>query len=108
MPAEVAFRFEGGGAALAGRSDGLAVVVIGDIAGGEESGCFGRCSAGSLNDVAVFVLVDEIAKKRAVWNMANGDKHTGDWEFRFFSADEVLQSHRAHFAFFVGEVFADG
>ena len=40
--------------------------------------------------------------------MADGDEHTGNGEFGFFSADEILQSHRAHFAFIIGEVFADG
>ena len=108
MSAEVAFRFEGGGAALAGGGNGLAVVVVGDIARGEQARGLGGGAAGGLDDVTVFVLVDQVAEKRAVGDMADGDKHAGDGEFRFFSANEVLQSHRAHFAFFVGEVFADG
>ena len=108
MPAEVAFRFEGGGAALAGGGDGLAVVVIGDIARGEEPRGLGGSSAWGLDDVTVFVFIDQITEKRAVGDMADGHEHAGDGEFRFFTIDEILQSHRAHFAFFVGEVFADG
>ena len=108
MPTEVAFRFEGGGAALAGGGDGLAVVVVGDIARSEEARGLGGSSAWGLDDVTVFVLVDEVAEDGTVGNMADSDKHAGDGEFRFFSADEILQSHRTHFAFFVGEVFAYG
>ncbi len=108
MPAEVAFRFEGGGAALTGGGDGLAVVVVGDIARSEEARGLGGGAARGLDDVTVFVLVDQVAEKRAVGDMSDSDENAGDGEFRFFSADKVLQSHRAHFAFFVGEVFADG
>ena len=78
MPAEVAFRFEGGGAALAGGGDGLAVVVVGNIARGEEARGLGGGAAGGLDDVTVFVLVDEVAEEGAVGDMADGDEHAGD------------------------------
>ena len=108
MPTEVALRFECGGAALTGGGDGLAVVVVGDIAGGEEPRGLGGGAAWGLDDVTVFVFIDEVAEEGAVGDMANGDEHAGNGEFGFFSADEVLQNHRAHLAFFVGEVFAYG
>ena len=108
MPAEVAFRFECGGAALAGGGDGLAVVVVGDVAGGEEAGGFGGGAAGLLEDVAVFVLVDEVAEEGAVRDVADGDEDAGDFEFAFGAIEEVFEGDGAHFSGVVGEVFADG
>ena len=81
MPAEVAFRFEGGGAALAGGGDGLAVVVVGNVTRGEEARGLGGSPAGGLDDVTVFVLVDEVAEEGAVGDMADGHEHAGDGEF---------------------------
>ena len=56
---EVALGFKGGGAALSRSGDGLTIKVVGHIARGEKSWCFGRGATGSLQDVAIFIEIDE-------------------------------------------------
>ena len=102
--AKVAFGFDGGFAAFAGGGDGLAVIVVHDVAGGEETGGFGG-GAGALGlDVAVLAAIDEVACKFAVRDVADGDEGSADVEFAFFAGFAVLDFDAGELVVFAGEI----
>ena len=74
---EVAFGFESGGAAGAAAVTGLAIGVVGDIAGGKDALDVGGGAAVALEDVAVVIEIDDAIEKLGVGDVANGHKNTG-------------------------------
>ncbi len=107
LVAEVAFRIEGGSAALSGGRDGLAVSAVGDIASGEDAGQVGF-RAFTLEKVAVGVHVEFADKGFGVGGVSDRDEHAFEVELRGFSGDEVFDFDCGHFAFGVGDVFFNG
>ena len=61
-----------------------------------------------MQDVAVFVGIDEVTEKLAVGHMPDGNEDAFQFQLVLFTGDEVFQHYRAHFTFFIGEVFRDG
>jgi len=103
---EVFLGVEGGGAALAGGGDGLAVDVVGDVAGGEYAGdvCKGAAVA---DEVAAIVHLELAAEGGGVRGVADGDEDALDLELAVLAGLDVFQLHGADFAVVVGEVFGD-
>ena len=60
MSHDIAFRFDGCGTTHAGRRDGLAIVGVGYIAGGEKSGSLGCHEPGSPHDVSEKIKGEKI------------------------------------------------
>src|SRR5690606_4851465 len=90
-----------GHAAETGRGDGLAVDVVGDVAGGEHArhaGLRGHARGTGLDaHVAVLhvQLADEDVRVRLV---ADGDEHGAELDVAGFAALHVAHAHALHFA----------
>ena len=105
---QIALGVQSGRAARSCRGYRLSIDVVGDVAGGEETGDVGGGAAIGVVEVAVFVEFDKAAlEKLGVGDVADGDEDAGDFEFLFFAGDGVLEADGAHFAFVVGAVFGD-
>ena len=104
---KVALCLQGGCAALASGGDGLAIDVVCHIARGVEALCLGAGAFG-LEDVSVFIGIDEIAEELAIGHVPDGDKDALQVQFALFACDEIFQRHGADFPSVIGQVFGDG
>ena len=79
MVAEVAFGVEGGHSAGAGGGDGLAVVVVGDVAGGEDA-FHARVGAGRSGpgDVALVGELQLAVEETGVRGVADGQEDAAE------------------------------
>jgi len=74
---EVALGVQGGGASRAGRGDGLPVVVVDQVAGGEDALEVRARGRGLDDDVTVFVGLDLTAYQLRTRVVPDGDEQSG-------------------------------
>ena len=87
MIREIPLRLKRGRTSLPGSGDRLAIIVVGDVPGGENSRGFRRCPTGNLDEVTVPVLFHKIPDELAVRDVSDRHKNARDLQLAFRMID---------------------
>src|SRR5580692_1217102 len=93
---EPALGVDGGHATRPGRRDGLTVVVVLDVAAGEDAVDAGAGGAVERLDVAVVGQFELALEERRVRFVADGDEEAGGIELRLLAGDGMAHLESAH------------
>ena len=86
----------------------MAVIVVHDVASGEEAWGLGGGALALCLDIASVVAVDEVTGKLAVRHVTDGDEGSADVEFAFFPCLEVFDFDCGELVVFAGDVAGEG
>src|SRR5699024_10034511 len=90
---QVAFCVQGGGATGARSGDRLTVVVVDDVAGGEDAGEVRAGAGGVDRDVPAVLQVDLARDEFGAGQVSDGHEYGTGLEVAFLTGDRVFKTH---------------